>query len=128
MAPGGGMRPQPNYAGGPTSAFKVNYFSGLTAVDFRGGERLRGRGGRLTSVGEILLMAPDGTLSVINELDDKPAYEKLTYKEPETLGGPAVAPPGPAGRPRKGLDGMMDDGGAAKKKPPKKAVNPKPTK
>ncbi len=50
----------------------VNYYTNAIALDFRGGEKLAGRGSSdLKSVGEILLLDADGNLVVRNELDDK---------------------------------------------------------
>jgi hypothetical protein len=128
MAPGMGMPPMmpgamPSSSPGQNGPFKVNYFSGMVAIDFRGGEKQKGS--KLTSVGELLMMAPDGTLTVLNEQDDKPDYQQKTAKPPEPAApvGPAVGQPTPGPHPRKGLGDVEGS-----KKTPKKGVNPKPTK
>ena len=59
-------------AGGP-----VNFFSDTTAIDLRGGEHLGRKTSVLTAGGEMLLMDPELSLSVCNELDDSAICRKL---------------------------------------------------
>jgi hypothetical protein len=64
----------------------VHYFSDDIALDFRGGELLRGRKTgslKLPAPAEILAVGPDGDLVLHDELDDKAAYRKLTAHEGE---------------------------------------------
>jgi hypothetical protein len=119
---GGGRRTTGNVGGVPTFSVsggrvKVNFFSGATAVDFRGGERLPGRrGSTLNAAGEILLLDSDGTLMVRNELDDTPAYEQLTSSETEQAteeaGSPRTNPgmafPPAIGHGRPGLEAIEE--------------------
>ena len=81
----------------------VNYYSNAIALDFRGGEKLSGRGNsEVKSVGEILLLDADGNLVVHNELDDKADRDKILAAEtgPTHPGAPAWFPayPNPAAR------------------------------
>jgi len=92
------MMPPGMPVAGVGAAFKVNYFTRAIAVDFRGGERLRGRRGNslgLAAPGEILLLDADGNLVVHDELDDKPAYDEVTRTENAAAG--AEEGPHPAG-------------------------------
>ncbi len=81
----------------------------MIAIDFRGGERLATRQGnslKLESAGEMLLLDPVGTLIVRNELDDLPAYDKLTEAEREAAranaGNPFGGGLGDLGNPARG--------------------------
>jgi hypothetical protein len=81
-APGGGM-PTPAAV---TNEIEVDYVTGVTAIDFRGGQPLaatgrRGNSLKLCAVGEVLFLDPDGTLVVRNELDDESARKELTKTE-----------------------------------------------
>lgn len=71
--PGGrrptGRRPQPTTPEEPAPQ-TVNYRTEMIVLDMDGGETLPGRN-RLTSPGEMLLLAPDGTLEVRNDVDDE---------------------------------------------------------
>ncbi len=92
--PGGGM-PTPADA---TNEIDVVYITGATAIDFRGGQRLAGRKGNslgLSAAGEMLLLDPDGTLVVRNELDDEPACKELTKAEDEAARQRAAGPLAP---------------------------------
>lgn len=62
--------------GTSTREMTVDFITGATVVDLRGGERLPGKKG--VSAGEILVLDTNGTLSVRNELDDFATYEQLT--------------------------------------------------
>lgn len=87
----------------PIAALKVNYYTNMTVVDFRGGERLdTKRGGlNLTAPGKVLLVDADGNLIVRDELVDKPEYDKITsINHPPDMSGiaggvPGVQPPVP---------------------------------
>ncbi len=112
----GGGRPAMTQTG---PSITVNFITGATAIDFRGGEKLAGpRGTTLTSAGEILLLDNDGKLIVRNELDDRAEYDKLTTAEHEGfeegggrgMGPGMMMPPGGGARPPGGLD--LLDGGA----------------
>jgi hypothetical protein len=102
------VKPAPAVAtvGGGT---KGNFDSGAIAVDLRGGERLAASGGRrsdvLESVGELLLLDPDGNLVVHNELDDLPTYEQITTSASQDR------PAGPIGLGMPGTPGMGLPGG-----------------
>ena len=111
--PGGGI-PAPLDA---TNEIDVVYTTGATAIDFRGGQRLAGRKGNslgLSAAGEMLLLDPDGTLVVRNELDDEPARKELTKAEDEAARQRAAGPPGPPGR---GLEGLEGPAPPARRKP-----------
>ena len=84
----------------PTGELTVDFITGATMVDLRGGERLPGKKG--VSAGEILVLDSNGTLFVRNELDDYPTYEQLTEAgaEPavdEGRGPGGMMPPGMMG-------------------------------
>jgi hypothetical protein len=106
MGPGGMPMPMPGGrgpAGMPdaNAEFKVNYFTRAIALDFSGGELLRGRksnGLRLAAPGEILLLDADGNLVVRDELDDKATCDQITASE-NAAAPDGAAPPhaGPAG-------------------------------
>ena len=117
-------------ARGQVANFSVgdeDYNSDVTIVDLRGGERIPGgrRGSDLKAIGEILLLDPNGTLIVRNELDDSAAREQATSaaaekKAPPSMGpgtmGPGTGPGmmGPGMRPGVGPGmgpGMMGPGG-----------------
>ena len=104
------------------AAMKVNFITGATTIDFRGGEKLAGpRGSTLTSAGEILLLDVNGKLIIRNELDDRSEYDKLTAPEPDMPEGGGRGMPGgmpgaglgmpPGGRPPAGLD-LLEGGGS----------------
>ena len=87
----------------------VDFLTNSTVVDFRGGERLPGRSG-LNAMGEILVLAPDGTLDIRNELDDALIYERLNTNLAEAAAAEAAEGAAPATAPRRsGLDGFGDD-------------------
>lgn len=105
--------------GGATSRSKitVDFITGATMVDLRGGERLGRKG---VSAGEVLVLDSNGNLFVRNELDDYPTYEQLTGAgaEPaveEGRGGldgmmrPPMMGPGMPGMPGMGLDAIPED-------------------
>lgn len=80
----------------------VNYFSDAIALDFRGGETLRGRksgSAKLTAPADILVVNADGTLALHNELDEKADRLKLTSRDTE------MRPQMPVRR--GGLEGML---------------------
>jgi hypothetical protein len=109
MPPGGPGMMAP---GGPVAAFKVNYFTHAIAVDFRGGERLRGRKGNslgLAAPGEILLLDSDGNLMVRDEFDDKPTYEQLTKNDAPEGADEGTQPKGVRGGGGGGKAGPMDN-------------------
>jgi hypothetical protein len=93
----------------------VDYVTGATVVDLRGGERLPslsgGRNSNLTAAGEILLLQSDGGLIVRNELEDTPVYtERTAVKEAATEepGGPAIMGPRGGTRSGGGLDALEE--------------------
>jgi hypothetical protein len=118
MAPGMRPAPMPVARGpaGPATPFKVNYITNAIAVDFRGGERLRGRrtgGLGLAGAGDILLLDSDGNLIVRNEMEDKAAYERLKNSQtppPAAGGGLMDAGHGPTPH-GGGLEGLPGAGG-----------------
>jgi len=57
-----------------TDSIDVDYLTEALVLDLHGGRRLPGRD-RLTIPGDILLLDPDGSLVVHNELDDKFEFE-----------------------------------------------------
>ena len=78
----------------------VDYFSDAIALDFRGGENLRGRKPgslKLIAPAEILVVDADGTLVLHNELDDAAARLKLTAPAGDVR-PPGGLQPGPGGR------------------------------
>lgn len=58
---------------------KVDFLTGAVLLDLSGGKRLPGKDRKLTEPGTILLLGPEGTLIVRNELDDLLEYQR--YKE-----------------------------------------------
>lgn len=132
----GGARPlpmqMPRIFAGPTSSYKVNYFTNATALDFRGGEVLRGRRSnslKLAAVGDILLLDSDGNLEIRNELDDKAAYDLLPRNETEGTTHTKAADTMKAGPPGLPFAGALDTmGGPAPKKTPKKTPAKTPAK
>ncbi len=82
----------------------VDFATDATAIDLRGGEKIsrRGRTTALMKAGELLLLNPDGTLVVHNEVDDAPA-ERDTAPPAEARAG-TDQPAGVGGPPRGGLD------------------------
>jgi len=77
---------EPTVAAAPETSITVEYFSDAIALDFRGGEYLRGRKTRsikLIAPAEILVVDADGTLVLHNELDEEAAHLKLTAHEVE---------------------------------------------
>ena len=79
----------------------VNYETDALALDMRGGEILPGRA-KLSVPGEMLILDPDGSLVLHNELDDKAAAEDTLASKAAT-GGDAATPNFPA--PPGGNDG-----------------------
>ncbi len=65
---------------------KVDFVTGMLALDLVGGNRLPGRDRSLTEPGRILVMGPDGVLHVLSEARDQREYERRTVREepPET--------------------------------------------
>jgi len=73
--------------------FTVDYITNAVILDLRGGGRLPGRDADIAAPGRILLLQPDGTLEVRDELEDEP--ERLRHQgvvQPETEEG--LIPPG----------------------------------
>jgi len=67
--------------------FDVDYLTEALVVDINGGQRLPGND-RLSAPGEILLLDPDGSLVVHNELEDTAKYDARTETaEPESDDG-----------------------------------------
>jgi hypothetical protein len=110
--------------GATPSSMVVDFNTGVTVVDMRGGERLAGnRGMPLNAVGELLLLNPDGTLSMRNELDDEATYQRLVNPS-DKASSPDIRAPGsttaaPGTRPRSALDEATGERPPPKKKPPK---------
>jgi len=102
------------------SSMTVNFVTGATAIDFRGGEKLAGpRGSTLTSAGQILLLDNDGNLIVRDELDDRAEYDKLTTAEEDALeeGGRGMGDPRmmmPPGGSRGGVGLELLEGGGSR--------------
>ncbi len=102
---------------------QVRVNSDPIAIDFRGGQKITNGRNALLSAGEVLLLAPDGSLLVRNELEDWPAYDKLVNQKPaETPPGPQpgspAAPPGVApGRPGGGALENMEEGPGGRRRP-----------
>jgi hypothetical protein len=99
--------------GGANPGFHVDFFSRAIALDFRGGETLR-RGSyslQLVAPAEALVLGPDGSLEVHNELDDQIARENLAAQG-EVAGAPAPGGPGGniAPQPPGGLEGLFPPG------------------
>ncbi len=78
---------------------KVDFVTGILALDLKGGSRLPGRDRSMTEPGRILVVDEDGTLRTLSEAQDKREYERRTV-EPET---PETDMPGMM------HDPMMDD-------------------
>ena len=110
-----------------TDSIDVDYLAEALVLDLHGGRRLPGRD-RLTIPGEILLLDPDGSLVVHNELDDKAEFEARTMGTSPDADEP-FSPTRP--RPGRGLglpgehEGNLMDlgetGPAAPKKRPRKS-------
>ena len=117
MRPGGFGPNGPNFNG----SFMVNYFTRAIIIDLRGGETLRGRRRgnslHLSAPGAILFQDSDGNLVVRDEIDDLPAYDRITGgKKPEAADTHPKAgdKPGKPDVPKKG--GTPKKGGAGGKK------------
>jgi hypothetical protein len=103
----------------------VNFFSDVTALDFRGGEHLGKKTSTLAAPGEVLLMDSDGSLIVRNECDDSALCRQLNEARresappAETHAAPkASATPSTGGR---GLDAVNPSASPKKPSPsPKK--------
>jgi hypothetical protein len=105
--------PQP-FAGGANEPVEVDYLTDTLVLDIHGGQLLPGKD-RLNCPGKILLLDPDGTLTVRAELDDLAEYNK--FRERAQLlerreGGPGAEgygpQPGYEGYPRRpGYDGYQ---------------------
>jgi hypothetical protein len=84
-----------------TDSFKVDYITQAIVVDYRGGERLRDRKAGLNSMGELLLVDPDGNLVMRNEVEDGVEWRRLSSMKPPEGGGRdtgrAVTPRGGGG-------------------------------
>jgi hypothetical protein len=112
-------RPKATGRGGPAigasggTSVAVDFLTNATIVDFRGGEPLPGRSG-LNAVGEILVLNPDGTLAVRNELDDALTYERLSTTPADSTAESAPAS-GSARSSGRGLDGFSSE--TPRKKP-----------
>ena len=94
----------------------VEYVSNATAIDFRGGDgltRRRGHSLRLNATGEMLLLTPDGSLVIRNELSDQPLRNVLTNP---TATAATPATPAPAATPHPGPRPLDRLGGKKKKK------------
>jgi hypothetical protein len=113
MAP---MAPQAG-AGAPATQVLVNYITNTIALDFRGGERLRGRkSGNLTAPGMVLLMDFNGNLVLLNELDDEAECRRLnSTKVPDTPTGAGTGRPEPNRMGAGGLGGNVFQGDKEKK-------------
>jgi hypothetical protein len=72
----------------------VNFFSDVTALDFRGGEHLGKKTSTLAAPGEVLLMDSDGSLIVRNECDDSALCRQLSDARRESA-PPSEAHPAP---------------------------------
>lgn len=85
MTPGAGMPGQPIVPTRPAQsgeqAEKTTYATDMLVVDIAGGERMHPIDRNLTEPGSLLLLGPDGSLVVRNELDDQKDY--LLYHVPE---------------------------------------------
>jgi len=73
-------RPRPE----TTETFDVDYLTEALVVDINGGQRLPGKD-RLSAPGEILLLDPDGSLVVHDELEDTAKFQaRIKTAEPES--------------------------------------------
>jgi hypothetical protein len=96
-----------NYLDQPVGDNKVSFRTEMAIVDIRGGEKLPGRARKaLTVPGQILVLEPDGTLVVRNELDDLPACDALT----KTAAPEEEGPPGPGPTPGGNALDMLEGG------------------
>jgi hypothetical protein len=71
--------------------------SNSVLIDLRGGGRLSIKDKSLTEPAELMILQPDGSLVVRDELDDEEAYQENTAVDPAKKGktdGPAVVPRG----------------------------------
>jgi hypothetical protein len=117
--PGGGGPVAP-MAAMSTDSFKVDYITQAIVVDYRGGERLRDKKAGLNSMGELLLVDPDGNLVVRNEVEDGVEWRRLNSMKPPEGGGRETGRPA-APRGGGGLEGLDGAGarGQRRNTPPK---------
>jgi hypothetical protein len=102
----------------------VNYLTDVTLLDLDGGERLPGSD-RLTQPGVILLLEPDGTLSVRHEIEDLPNYREAQQEISEAEGGGrnrSRPQPGPRALPQRddelgNLHDLRSDDGRSRSRP-----------
>ncbi|MEN6451233.1 MAG: hypothetical protein ABFC96_12140, partial [Thermoguttaceae bacterium] len=60
--------------------YKLDFYSNIVAIDFRGGDKVSRRT-NMFAPGQVLLWEPDGTLSVHDQIEDKPAVDALRESE-----------------------------------------------
>jgi hypothetical protein len=120
--PMGGMMPGDPNMGRPMpppdagNEIEVDFVTDMTAIDFRGGERLVSKHGNfieLRAAGEMLLLDSDGSLVVRNDLEDQTDREELTKPDANAAIPGAANPINPMG------------GGLGDLEPPKAPKRPK---
>ena len=120
-------------AGTSTRPLYVHFVTDSTVIDFRGGGKLPGRKDNPApnEPGEILVLDPNGNLSVHDEMDDMPAREALTEASAAPTAGPGGMMMGPGMEPgmEPGMGPMPPKAGGAldtvPTQPKKKTPKPK---
>lgn len=85
---------------------RTEYFTGATAVDFTGGQRMFRS--RQTQPIDLLMLEPDGSLVIHSELEDREAYQEEAEAPPEAGEEKEKQPtPKPKGK-KDDLEGLVD--------------------